>query len=374
MLSNTGSGSLVRVSATDFSTTAMNRVCPGALYPLYYPGAGTTVYGQCAEGNTTSILLLNATNLQVLGNVSLGGELYEVSMAADLGHQRLYVSRADAHLWTVDLGNDAVVANVSLPGGPGLARIWFDPSSERLFATSLLTGTIQAVDPATGTLGASVPSYGTPVDVATLDPALGRFYLPYYGSGTSGNGLEVVDTSTLSTVAVVPIPSPSSIQGLFVDRARGEVDLLTGYGIALLNESSNQFLDASLTFAGLPTSALSPYISLEPDTDSYAIVASYQQAVGLALFPALRSYTDHPAWSAFPVVGAQLPLSVATVGTIAALPMLVVGWRLRFGTGHLDLPPAPDVRIPATGGAATAMDREAAPPRGRSEEPRVPPA
>ena len=98
----------------------------------------------------------------------------------------------------IDAATSTVTATI--PVGSSPAGVAVDPTTDTVYVTNYVGGTVSVIDAATSTVTATIPVGSYPYGVA-VDPSTHTVYVTNFGDGT----VSVIDAATSAVTATIPV-------------------------------------------------------------------------------------------------------------------------------------------------------------------------
>jgi large repetitive protein len=233
----------------------------------------------------------------------------EYGIAVDSATGQIYVtdqadnsdgSATGGGVFVIDGGTNAVVTSFS-SGGGGPEGIAVDESTDVVWVANL-SGTVAAIDAATGSIVGSVSVSGE-VSSVSIDPATSTVYVAAGTAGGVTGGLAVINESAVTLTTTLPL---SGIAGVAVDPS-ADVVYAVGSETSVIDGTTNTVADTIPNPGGR-------FVAVDTAT------GSVYQDVGAGLW----AITPSAANAVSPLVGGPTS-DTFTVGTAVSLQFAVVG-------------------------------------------------
>lgn len=340
------SGDVYEVAAGNRSVIAGLLPHNCSLVGQFYPGTGDYLFLQCASNPVDSIQEFDWRTAQVVATIPLDQSGYQDDyFAFDPAAQRLYCAETygSPHLLSIDLGSGSIVANVSLPTPQvAITPLWFDARTGDILFDDPAHQSLAEIQPSTGSVQERA-SYSGNLTALAYDPHSHQLYL---GSPPSpdriplGGNVTVLNSSTLEEVSTLLGAGGDEPLAIIVDPASEEL-LVDDFarGLTIFDSVTDAFL------GHIPV--VEAWTPVAYDSATGTLAGTQQRAFGDPVVGFLnfsRTQIASADFSAVPGVGTALPLVVAVVGSLVAVPVvaryLLRKWRTEDGR------PAPDSTWP----------------------------
>lgn len=231
--------------------------------------------------------------------IALGGFVAVPAHAAAATGEQPYAYAADlsGSVKAIDLATGTVAATI--PTGSETTDVVLNPADTEAFAASSVAGTVSVIDTSTNTVIDTISLGANPYGLA-INPTGTTLYVSYINGLTNGNGsggIAVIDTTTDTLTSTIPLPSgPAGIalspDGTTLYAAGGGTD----FDITVIDVSTGTVT------ASIPTGTAEPPFSVAISPDGSTVYAENYNAGG----------------------GTVLVISAATDTVITTIPS--IGW------------------------------------------------
>jgi len=187
-------------------------------------GEGATDYvtaeagtGRVFVSRSTHVMVVDGPTGRVLGDIPNTPGVHGAGLAPKAGHG-FTTNSGDQTVTMFDLKTLAVLKQIKV--GQGLDGIMYDEPDDKIILTnhSRPKGTLTAIDPASGSIVATVELEDTSPEGAAAD---GRGHIFVNNEGT--NSIQVIDVKTWKAVASWPLAPCDGPTGIAYDRATNRI-------------------------------------------------------------------------------------------------------------------------------------------------------
>jgi DNA-binding beta-propeller fold protein YncE len=184
----------------------------GTDYVTAEPGTGRVFVSR-----STHVMVVDGPAGKVIGDIPSTPGVHGTGLAIKAGHG-FTTNGGDQTVTMFDLKTLAPIKQIKV--GPGLDGIMFDEPDDKIVLTnhSRPTGTLTAIDPATGDIVATVELEDTAPEGAAAD-GKGRIFV----NNESKNTIQVIDVKTWKAIASWPLEPCEGPTGMAYDKATNRI-------------------------------------------------------------------------------------------------------------------------------------------------------
>jgi hypothetical protein len=314
--------------------------------PPQYPGTGPYVFLPCATGRNAEVEIYNWSSGAIVGSVPTPtADPNDIQVAEDPDFATAYaavgVPGTTGYLLTIDLSTATIVANVSLPALGGLPFVWASGRSDSVIVSALGGSYLLSINPLNGlrgegvNLGGSVRNFGADATPGSVEVC----FAPDNSSGSAR--FEDFSAETLEPRFAVTTFESSSATGptYFADGTHGDLyvywsDSFPEGQVLAVNETTGAVAGAFTIPAHLLL--VDAQMTYDPRSDTLTWAGQPVQD-NESVFPLLGSVAlsheslRQASFSAFPLVGAELPEAVTALALAIGGAMIVASWARNAG-------------------------------------------
>jgi YVTN family beta-propeller protein len=220
------------ISVIDTATNAVVSTLSAGSLPIgvaVHPAGAFLYVTDCPDSNSSNVLVFDTVTLTQVAAVPVGSCPEGITVHPE--GTRVYVGNfASNTLSVIDTTTNAVIATV--PVGTGPQSVAVHPAGTQVYVGNLNSNTISVIDTATNAVIATVPGGGLTVESVAVHPAGTFLYVIECRSDLDHVGnVFVIDTSTLTQVAAVPVGGCS--EGVAVHPAGSFVYVAETYNLTV---------------------------------------------------------------------------------------------------------------------------------------------